>query len=349
MMTKTAFAFDLGNGYVKAMNSKREVIAPSMIARESAVGSSSIFNILKRSSNKGYEVFESQLDDNTKYVWGEGIPEAVEPESLIATYTHNDRYTQKRFKLLCTFILAELASDFTDEELLDVVVVTGLPSQEIGTEDERTFKEFLQQKHVVTRNGEQRMINVTNVRIVEQPLGTLLKLYMNNEGQFHEELLTSTLTLLDFGAGTTIMDTFKNFKRLTEKSETFYEGMNDLHRTIAKELEKQHNIKGLDPAYVDEGFRRGDCIAEVSDRKKYAFERIAKRVIEDFVDKRLAEVDRTLTNRDSVDKFIITGGGVNIVKDYFLEAFKEANITVIQDSQRANLEGFYKLASLLSQ
>ena len=72
-------------------------------------------------------------------------------------------------------------------------------------------------------------------------------------------------------------------------------------------------------------------------------------MIEDFVDKCLAEVDRTLTNRDSVDKFIITGGGVNIVKDYFLEAFKEANITVIQDSQRANLEGFYKLASLLSQ
>ena len=122
---------------------------------------------------------------------------------------------------------------------------------------------------------------------------------------------------------------------------------NSAFRTIAKELEKQHNIKGLDPAYVDEGFRRGDCIAEVSDRKKYAFEGIAKRVIEDFVDKRLAEVDRTLTNRDSVDKFIITGGGVNIVKDYFLEAFKEANITVIQDSQRANLEGFYKLASLL--
>jgi len=345
-MTKTAFAFDVGNGYVKARNEKREVIAPSMIAREGAVGTSSLL-ALTNQDEKGYEVFQSQLDDGVKYIWGEEISSAVEPDSLIPTYTHHNRYNQKRFKLLCTFILGELASDYSDEELMDVKVVTGLPSQEIGTEDEKYFKEFLQQKHVITRNGVQRLINVTDVRIVEQPTGTLLKLFMNDEGKIHEELLTTTITLLDFGAGTTIMDTFKNFKRLREKSETFYEGMNDLHRNIAKELEMQHNIKGLDPSYIDEGFRRDDLMAVISERKKYPFEEIAKNVIIDFVDKRLSEIDRTLTNRDSVDKFIITGGGVNIVKDYFVEVFGEANITVVEDSQKANLEGFYKLSSML--
>lgn len=346
MMSKTAFAFDVGNGYVKAKSSKREIIAPSVIAKETSLGESSIMHLMDN-SNRDYETFESQLDDGVKYIWGSGITRAVDPESLIPTYTHNDRYTQKRFKLLTSFILAELANDFSDEVLMDVVVVTGLPSQEIGTDDEKSFKSFLNQKHVVTRNGVQRMINVTDVRIVEQPVGSLLKLYMNEEGKIHEDLLTNTITVIDFGAGTTILDTFKNLKRLNGKSETFYEGMNDLHRIIAKELERAYNIKGLDPSYIDKGFRNGSLIAEISERKKYPFEDIAKEVIINFIDKRLSEIDRTLTNCDSVDKFIITGGGVNIVGERFKESFKESNLEEIQDSQKANLEGFYNLATAI--
>lgn len=345
-MTKTAFAFDLGNGYVKATNGKRTIIAPSKIARKSAVGTSSLLSFTDHKDDD-YETFESQLDDGHEYIWGEGIANAVEHNSLIPTYTHNDRYNQKRFKLLCQFILAELASDFTEDELTDVVLVTALPSSEIGTVDEQNYKNFLQQNHLIKRNDVQHIIKVNDVRIVEQPTGTLLNLYMNDEGKINEDLLNSTITVIDFGAGTTIMDTFKNFKRLQEKSETFYEGMNDLHRSIAKELESKHDIKGLDPAYVDEGFTRGDLIAEISDRKKYAFEDIAKNVIMDFIDKLLSDIDRTLTNRDSVDQFIITGGGVNIVKDYFFEVFGESNVKVALDSQLANLDGYYKFAKQL--
>jgi len=67
--------------------------------------------------------------------------------------------------LLRSFILAELASDFEEHELNEVIVVTGLPSQEIGTKEADEFKRFLKQKHVVTRNGVQRMINVTDVEL----------------------------------------------------------------------------------------------------------------------------------------------------------------------------------------
>src|SRR5699024_5724905 len=110
---------------------------------------------------------------------------------------------------------------------------------------------------------------------------------------------------------------------------------------------QKHNIKGLDPSYVDEGFRRNDLVAVVSERRKYSFEDIAKHVIMDFIDKRLSEIDRTLTNRGSVDKFVVTGGGVNIIKDYFTEVFGESNIVFAENSQTANLKGYYKLASNL--
>src|SRR5699024_12476985 len=59
---------------------------------------------------------------------------------------------------------------------------------------------------------------------------------------------------------------------------------------------QKHNIKGLDPSYVDEGFRRNDLVAVVSERRKYSFEDIAKHVIMDFIDKRL---DRKSTRLNS--------------------------------------------------
>lgn len=341
-MGKTAFAFDVGNGFVKAKSDKKEIIAPSSIAKESSIGRSSIMNLMN--DEKQYETFQTNLDDGIPYIWGKDIANVVDPDALIPTYTHNNRYTKKRFKLLCSFILSELASDYPDEELTDVVVVTGLPSQEIGTTESEGFKTFLQQKHVITRNDSQKVINVTDVRIVEQPTGTLLNLHMNENGQIHKDLLTNTITVIDFGAGTTILDTFKNLKRLPDKSETYYEGMNDLHRTIAKQLEQKHNVKGLSPSYIDQGFRDENFIAEISDRKKYAFEELAQQVIIDFTDKRLSEIDSTLTNRDSIDQFILTGGGVHIVGDYFKKNFGEDHVTLVEDSQRANVEGFFKLA-----
>lgn len=350
-MKKVAFAIDLGNGYVKATNivkqeNKKPLVAPSILAFKKSLGTSSLGEF-GQTGDKGYEVYESPLNGGVEYIWGSGITKAVNPGNYLHTYTHNNRYAQQEFKLLCTFILSELAADFTEEELQDVVLVTGLPSTEIGTESEKTYKNFLQQKHVVTRNGVQRVINVTDVRIVEQPVGTLLKVFMTEDGLMNQDLLEGTISVIDFGAGTTILDTYKNFSRLDDMSETFYEGMNDLHSRIAKELEKVHNIKGLSPSYINEGFQRGDLIADMSARKKYPFEEVAKRIIIEFVGERLTDINRVLKNRDSVDQFILTGGGVSIVKEVFVEKFGESAVEIMENSQTANLDGYYNFASQL--
>lgn len=343
-----AFAFDLGNGFVKARSSRREIIAPSVISKKESVGSSSLTNIAIDNKVIGYQEYESNLDDGVTYIWGEEINKAVDPDSLIQTYTHNNRYSQKRFKLLCSFILSELASDFEEHELDDVILVTGLPSLEIDTKDAEMFKEFLQQKHVITRNGEQRVINVQDVRIIEQPLGTLLNEYMNEQGKIHKELLTSTITVIDFGAGTTIVDTFKNLNRISDKSDTYYEGINDVHKRIAKQVEKANGIKGLKSSLIEEGFKNKTFIADISDRKKYSFANYVEQVIIDSIDKHISEIDTTLTNRNSIDKFILTGGGVNVVGKAFKTAFNEESLHVVEQSQKSNVNGFFKLANTIA-
>lgn len=59
------------------------------------------------------------------------------------------------------------------------------------------------------------------------------------------------------------------------------------------------------------------------------------------------EIDHTLTNRDSVDVFILTGGGVNVVGDQFKDKLNEENIILSLYSQLSNLQGFFKFANSL--
>lgn len=344
-----SFSFDVGNGFVKARNSERRIIAPSTIAKKDSIGTSSITSMSNDYDvNAGYQTYVSNLDDSVEYIWGSGIKDAVDLDELISTYTHHNRYNQKRFKLLCSFILAELASDYNDHDLNDVVVVTGLPSQEVNTKEADDFKRFLQQKHLITRDGEQIVINVSDVRILEQPLGTLLDKFMNDAGKIHKKLMTSVITVIDFGAGTTIIDTFKNLKRLDDKSDTFWEGANDIHKRIAKAIEREYGVKGVDMHHVEAGFYDESMIAVVSERKKYPFKEIANKVISNFIEKRISDIDSTLTNRNGTDIFVGTGGGINIVGDTFEKEFNEESLVVVEDSQGANNDGFYKFSKAIA-
>ncbi|RBW68238.1 plasmid segregation protein ParM domain-containing protein [Bacillus taeanensis] len=340
------FVFDVGNGFVKGKSVKKTFIAPSSIVKETSLGDSSISGLSSElNSETQYHTFQSPLDEGESYVWGEGIKYAVEASDLITTYTHNNRYESKRFKLLCEFILAELASDF-EEEILDVIVVTGLPSKEVKTEDDKKLKNFLKGKHLVTRDGVEKVINVKDVRIIEQPLGTLLNLYMNDDSQLHKNLKTNTISVIDFGAGTTILDTFKNLKRLDTESDTYYEGMIDIYKSITNDLVRKHNIKGLDISLVEEGYQN-DCTAKLSERIRYPFHDEADKAVKNFVEKIISNIDRTLSRRDHIDEFIVTGGGAHIIKDEFKKAFGEESLIIVKDAQLANVEGYFKFAQAI--
>ena len=127
-----------------------------------------------------------------------------------------------------------------------------------------------------------------------------------------------------------------------------YQGMNDVHRKIAKKLENLYNVKNLSPVLVDEGFRKGNKVAKISERKQYLFEEEAKEVVSEFVNNTLSDIDTTLTTRDSIDEFVLTGGGVNIVGSLFKDRLNEDRVKVVKDSQQSNVNGFYKLAKTLN-
>src|SRR5699024_11614681 len=102
------FAIDFGNGFVKAMNGKRSIVAPSSIDKLTSLGKGSLEDLMI-DDTKAYNVYESNIDDGIKYIWGEGI-EKVSSEPLVK-HTSLERYEKKCFKMIFNFVLAYLYSD----------------------------------------------------------------------------------------------------------------------------------------------------------------------------------------------------------------------------------------------
>lgn len=334
--------FDLGNGFVKAKSEKGIIIAPSQIALKSSIGNSSVKDLLVESES--INEFESKLDDGSVYVWGENLREVVSEEAIFHTYTHEKRYNNRRYKLLCEFILAELAAGY-EEDNIEAIVVTGMPSTEISTEDNESMKKFLLGTHVVTRNGVEKTIKVVEVRILEQPMGTLLNEYLI-DGKMHRNLTENTITVIDFGSGTTIIDTYKKMKRVESLSKTIYRGMNHIYGEIANIVANKFNLKSVDPIQIEEGIRN-DFVLKISGRVQHAFEEIAKEVITETIEKTISDLDRSITVRDQIDEFLVTGGGTEIVGDEFKRIYNQEAVKIVDKPQTANVNGYNKLATLL--
>ncbi|XOT29646.1 hypothetical protein ACLQ7P_23200 (plasmid) [Bacillus subtilis subsp. subtilis] len=345
MSKLNTFAIDLGNGFVKAKSEKRLIVAPSSIAREKDLGKSSIdaYN----NSGSSVKIFESVLKKGIKYVWGEGIKNVVNSTNkLLSSYTFERRYSSDNYKLLVDFVLGDLASDYKEKHL-EVRVITGMPSDELEQKDRKELEEVFKGSHVVKINDDEKIIEVVEVKVLEQPMGSLFHQLIDENLEMSVDF-TKRIAFYDFGAGTTILDVFDNGKRDEDESITETQGMNDIYRTVRRLAQNQHSIKKLTVYEIEEAFKNNFNIQVGS--KVFNCETEAKEAINDFLDTVMSTFQGVLNSRDYIDKIYITGGGLNIVKDELGRFFAEdENVTYIEDSQTAGVEGFYKFGQVMNK
>src|SRR5699024_10052685 len=143
-------------------------------------------------------------------------------------------------------------------------LVTGMPSGDIQkSEFLEAFKSFLEGHHVVYRNNQEYVINVKELKIIEQPLGTLLNVFLNEELKIHKNLKNELVVVVDFGSGTTIIDVYQNMKLIGGK--TLSEGMINFHELIANTLSK--TSKDVDSVYVEKGIIDKSYLAQFGQEK----------------------------------------------------------------------------------
>src|SRR5699024_3289623 len=332
------FAIDFGNGYVKAKSNKQEFTYPAKFGFEEKLGTSSL-EILEDS----YNVNTFNYKNDRKYVVGHDVEDVFQPKDLIATDSKNNRYAKKAFQQLVDAVLADLAS-LEDSKTVDVRLITGMPSDDLAHEGSKeSFVNFLKGHHIIQKNGEEYVINVKELRLIEQPLGTLLNVFMTNDGKVHKDLKHGLIVVIDFGSGTTIVDIYQNMKRIGGDSSS--EGMIKFYEDIASRMKKNKKLQYTpDINFIEKGIVNKTYTAEYG-QEKHEFKDILKEVLEEKLLDITQLYERIAGNDDLINDFIINGGGSYTLGDEIKQ--ENPKFRLLDSPQTSTVNGYFKLGNSL--
>lgn len=321
---------DHGNGWLKARGEKKLII-PSLIAKEENVGET-----MGGKQKLGISSFESSHKKGVTFVAGEDISSV---DGYIPTYGQSNRYEQEPFILLSQFAISEALGKEKSYE--DVLVVTGVPSDEFGTTEQDKLMKALKGTFVINNKA----IQVVDVIVIPQPLGTLMSRYLDEEGFVEKESYEEwNIGVIDIGTGTTDLDAIKALRRQNNHKSIPY-GMHDVYSSITKKLKKGNPSSGISEQGVEHYFNDESYV--VSAKKQIPFKNEKEIAIEDIGTQLIAGIRGEWKQHESFDEILITGGGAGTFTNSMKDYFKGTEVDLVENPQFANVEGFYRHGVLL--
>jgi plasmid segregation protein ParM len=323
MKIEHVVGLDHGNGWVKVKGEKRQLVLPSYIADSSKVG-------ISYSDVEELKLNEYVSGDYKRetYVWGEDVKKV---EGAIATYSQNNRYNNKFYQLVSLFAIYEALGK--GKKYDGVMVVTGVPSEEKGKQAEADLIHSLIGTHTI--NGTR--IEIVDVMVLPQPLGTVMSLYLDNDGYIKDnKFQTGRVGIIDVGTGTTDLDIVDNLRRQDDYKSITY-GMMDVYRNIEKHL-RTKNVTNITIPKIEEGWSMG--VYKTSERHTASFGEHRNKAIEDVFKQIESETSLAWKDLKTFDKLILTGGGASTFKKHF-DLFIDDIYDIPENPQTANVEGFF--------
>ena len=335
LKTPVIVGLDHGNGWVKAKTSTQELVLPSYIARKDSIGEGLVGKELD------VKEYESNNAKGEVYIWGKDV---IKANHLLSTYGSQDRYKQKNYGLLNEFALATVLADHESDVIENVWVITGVPSEEKGTILEKDLEKALIGAHLVKVNGVDKIIKVSKVVILPQPVGTIMSLYLDDRGYVSDDSFEDDgIAIIDLGTGTTDLDHIRELRRQEEDTLSIPIGMFDVYKRIERYIKKHHPNATVTAQKIEAQFSSDSYViskrssVDITDIKEQALEEIA------------TEIKNAITQQwktwDRFDSIVITGGGASTLGKKLKELIED--IKPVQNSQTANANGFYNYGEFL--
>lgn len=339
------FALDLGNKQTKIMSSAKTRVLPSRFVEASQYGDRNLFGFAKE--KKDVRDFISSKDEDFTYVWGRELDEDIVSTTVDTIGFGSGRYSRREFKLLVDFALAELGLDFPEAEegILETFVVTGVPSSDYTQEHTMNlFGKAIKGDHNVTVDGKVLNIRVKKLIVLPQPMGTVISLVTDDEGNLIDSpLLGANIGVVDVGGGTLLIDALRKMNMVTDNRVQLPLGAYNLYNRIEKELTKEGYE--INVHEIERVVRVGN------DKEKYLWspDNIQTIDITDIVMEQRKiytlnvanAIETTYLGFGRMQTILLTGGAANLlIKDILDE--KIGIIHYIENSELANVFGFYK-------
>lgn len=323
---KKVLVIDHGNGNIKGRSEIAAGVLPSLVAFKKDIGESITG---KKERLKTYEI------EGIEYVWGKDITKV---KDVFTTYGFQNRYKEPLYKVLTSIALADLALKSKVQPTDDVIVITGVPSNEIGAEAANELKNVFEGLHTVKVDGKIVKVNVEEVIILPQPIGTVMNQYLDADGFVADERYEDIrVGIIDIGTGTTDLDSISGLRRENE-FKSVETGMKDVYQEIADYINSQNSNAKVEYYHVEPFFEEGQY--KLSERHVINFEEIKPKAIFQVAEKIKQGIKNAWKTFDRFDEIIITGGGAQL----FAHAIEDlvGQIKISQHPQQANAEGFFK-------
>lgn len=320
---------DHGNGWMKVRSKFKKIILPSAIVPANQVEKDTF-----SSKETKLKTYKSTAHNNAEYCWGEDVIKFP----LLNTYGLQDRYKSNLYKQLNVFAIAEMLLDFNEDQRKNVIIITGVPSTEKDTQLEKDLIKGLEGSHVVTVNDEEIVFKVTKVVVMAQPAGTLMSIYLDDEGFVKDEdIADEKVGIIDVGTGTTDLDIFEMLRRKDNGKDSIPNGMHDVYRSVEKVIKKDHPSAAVNAQLVEKQFNSDSYV--ISKRSVVDITAAKEEAINTIGDKLKSDIGGVWKTWQQLDRIYITGGGSSVLGSKIKELISDA--IIVENAQTANVDGYY--------
>lgn len=326
---------DIGFGFTKVTNGRDSLVFKSIFGEAS--------DIQYREQMLGTPAIEDHLHvsiDGEAYFVGE----LAERQSNVRSFTlDQNQFVADFSKVMSLTGIANLI-----ERNEPVRVVTGLPISYYRRHREELSK-ILTGKHAVSvtdhhNNAREVPVNITHVRVIPQPFGSLFNQMMNNMAEVTDKrFVQEKIGVIDIGFRTsdyTVADKTRYSERASRTTES---GISKAFGLIAGKLKEKTGTS-------IELYRLYDSVAKGSIKirgKSIDLKPLVENAFGKLAAAIASEVERLWTDDWDIDLIIVTGGGGAVLGKY-LQPLLQGEVLPLDPSTDArlnNVRGYWKFGT----
>ena len=326
---------DIGFGFTKATNGKETIIFKSLFGDASEIQFWADFG-----DSSPTDHIHVSIDGKSYFVG-----DLAEQQSSVLNFTLDQERLISDYVRILALTASGLFYNNNTPINVPINVVSGLPIDYFKQNHER-FNEILTGHHTVSyhsHNGEKstREIYINKVRMLPQPLGSILNKLMDANGNIvDEELASQKVGVVDIGFRTTDFTVLDHLRYIDRGSRTIDTGISKGFSVISNKLREKCGV-GVELYRLYKAAEEGTIKMR---GHGFSFEKIRDQVYSQLATTIANELDRLWADDWDIDAIILTGGGCRELAQY-LQPLITGNVIPVDsntDPRLNNVHGYAK-------
>ena len=319
------------------------------------------FGFTKATNGNAFTIFKSILGDATDIQFRMGVGTGSPGRNLhvslngqsyfvgeFAEMQSNVRqFTLDQDKMVTDFVktLGLTAMGVLSDKKTPTHIVSGLPVGYYKAYSSKISK-LLSGRHEITfhrpdGSQEARALDITNIKVIPQPLGSVFNLLMDDKGRIvNKDLAKQKIGVVDIGFRTTDFSVFDQLRYVERGSATTDTGISKCFAVIAKKLRAECGVN-IELYRLFSAMETGFIKVR---GKEYAIASLRDQVFSHTATSIFNDIERLWADDWDMDTILLTGGG-SMELARFLEPMIAGNVVPVQtqiDARLNNVQGYYK-------